>query len=44
MVRAHGVVEEIARVLAIVFALLFGTALAKGLFAAFLAGRFRHVE
>jgi hypothetical protein len=41
-VCADGVIEKIARVLAIIFALFVGPALAEGLFAAFLAGRFRH--
>ena len=42
MVCAGGIVEKIARVFAVEFALFFGPALAEGLFAAFLAGRLRH--
>jgi hypothetical protein len=41
-VRANGVIEKIACVSAVVFALFVGPALAEGLFAAFLAGGFRH--
>jgi hypothetical protein len=43
-VCADSVAIQIARVLAVEFALLFGPALAEGLFAAFLAGRLRHVR
>jgi hypothetical protein len=44
MMGVDGVVEEIARVLSVVFALFVGPAPTESLFAAFLAGGLRHAK